>query len=132
MKRHMLSVAGYLIATFGTQASSHFLVFANHYAQISFQRQDPIFAFGFLSMIIQGTILSLLHSKIQANSLMDSVRLAWAMGLFLVSYIGLAEAAKYAIPDIIGWITVEFLVGFAQFTLAGVFLNLAHGTSRSA
>ena len=57
---------------------------------------------------------------------MDSIRLAWMFGLFLVSYIGFAEAAKYEIPDIGAWIGVEFLVGFAQFTLAGFFLGLAH------
>ena len=126
MKKHLLAVLGYLFASFGIQASSHFGVFASHYAEVTFQRTEPIFAFGVLSMLIQGTILSWAHQRFQINTLRDSLRLCWAFGLFLVSYIGLAEAAKYNIPSIPSWIGIEFLVGFFQFSLAGVFLNLAH------
>ena len=126
MKKHIFSVFGYVGATFATQATSHFVVFTNHYSQISFQRPEPIFAFGFLSMIIQGMILSLVRSKIKVSSLMNSLSLSWMLGLFLVSYIGLAEPAKYSVPNIGAWIAIEFLVGFVQFTLAGFFLSLAH------
>ena len=126
MKKHILSVIGYVVATFGAQATSHFIVFADHYSQISFQRPEPIFAFGFLSMIIQGMILSIVRSKIKVSSLINSLSLSWMLGLFLVSYIGLAEPAKYTVPNIGAWIAIEFLVGFVQFTLAGFFLNLAH------
>ncbi len=57
---------------------------------------------------------------------MDAVRFAWLVGAFLVSYIALGEAAKYNVPSIPSWIAVEVGVGFVQFTLAGLFLGLAH------
>jgi hypothetical protein len=63
--------------------------------------------------------------------LFESVKVAWLFGLFLVSYIALAEAAKYSVPNISEWIGVEFLVGFVQFTLAGTFLGLAHRKSKA-
>ncbi len=131
MKKHILSVFGYILATFGSQATSHFLLFKQHYADIPYMKPEPIFALGFTSMILQGSILSVVYanSKFASNSLLDSLKLAWLFGLFLVSYIGLAEAAKYAVPDIASWIGIEFFVGFIQFTLAGIFLKLAHGLS---
>jgi hypothetical protein len=70
------------------------------------------------------------RSKFATKSLLDAVKLAWLFGLFLVSYIGLAEAAKYSVPDVSSWIGVEFFVGFIQFTLAGIFLALAHKSKR--
>ena len=128
MKKHALSIVGYIFATFVTQATSHFMLFSRHYAEVSYIKPEPIFALGFSSMIIQGAILSFVfsRSKFYEKSVFDAIKVAWLFGFFLVSYIGLAEAAKYAVPSVTEWIGVEFLVGFAQFTLAGLFLALAH------
>lgn len=132
MKKHILTVLGYFVATFASQATSHFLLFKQHYAEVTYMKPEPVFALGFTSMILQGTILSVVYSrsKFATKSLFDAVKLAWLFGLFLVSYIGLAEAAKYTVPDMASWIGVEFFVGFIQFTLAGTFLGLAHKSKR--
>ncbi|MDA8180297.1 MAG: hypothetical protein M0T69_12340 [Deltaproteobacteria bacterium] len=128
MGKHILSVIGYIAATFATQATSHFLLFAQHYSAVPYIKSDPIFALGFLSMIIQGAVLSVVfaQSRFSGKSVFHGVVFAWLFGAFLVSYIGLAEAAKYAVPSVPSWIGVEFLVGSAQFTIAGIFLGLAH------
>src|SRR6266849_9099935 len=128
MRRHILSVLGYIVATFITQATSHFVIFVRHYAAIAHLRAEPIFALGFTIMIIQGSVLSYVfaNSRFAGRSRMDAVRFAWLFGAFLVSYIALGEAAKYNVPSIPSWIAVEVGVGFVQFTLAGLFLGLAH------
>lgn len=128
MKKHVLSVPGYIVATFAAQATSHFVLFSNHYTEVTHISKEPIFALGFSSMIIQGSILSFLFSRSQfyGKSLFDAIKVAWLFGFFLLSYIGLAEAGKYVVPNIAGWIGGEFLVGFVQFTLAGVLLGIAH------
>jgi hypothetical protein len=128
MGKHILTVIGYIAATFATQATSHFLLFTQHYSAVSHIKAEPIFALGFTSMIVQGTVLSIVfaNSKFIGRSIFHAVVLAWLFGAFLVSYIGLAEAAKYAVPSVPSWIGVEFLVGSVQFTIAGVFLGLAH------
>ncbi|RJQ47605.1 MAG: hypothetical protein C4534_00940 [Gaiellales bacterium] len=126
MKRHILSVLGYMAATFATQAASHFLLFQEHYAAVSMLRPNPNFALGFASMIIQGTVLSIILARSEPKAMFDSVKLAWLFGVFLVSYIALAEAGKYTVPDIASWIGVEALAGFVQFSLAGVLIGLAH------
>ena len=128
MKQHILAVLGYIVATFFTQASSHFLLFKEHYAEVSYLRSEPIFAFGFAAMIIEGIVLSVVfaNSRYSRKSLLEALKLSWMFGLFLVSYIALAEAAKYVVPNISSWIGVELLAGSIQFTLAGLFLWLAH------
>lgn len=128
MKRHILAVIGYIAATFATQATSHFLLFREHYAAVSYMNSEPVFALGITSMIIQGIVISVVfaNSRFSGKTLFDALKLTWLFGVFLVSYIGLAEAAKYAVPSIPSWIGVEFLAGAIQFTLAGIFLWLAH------
>ena len=128
MLKHILAVAGYIIATFATQALSHFVVFKAHYDAMTIMKPDPSFALGIASMIIQGTVLSLVYagSWFSGEGLTGALRLSWLLGAFLVSYIALAEAAKYAVPSIPAWIGVEALAGAVQFTLAGVLLWWAH------
>lgn len=132
MKKHLLTMLGYVIATFAVQGTAHFALFAPHYAAIGIMRTQPSFALGFTSMLIQGTILSVVftRSAYVAGGWFGAIKLAWLFGFFLLSYIALAEAGKYAIADVPAWIAVELSTGFVQFTLIGVFLALAHRSTR--
>jgi hypothetical protein len=126
--RHILSVLGYIGATFFVQGTSHFAVFARHYASIPILRREPDFVLGFASMVIQGSVLSYAFagSRFDTGKIRDAVVLSWLFGAFLVSYIALAEAGKYSVPSVPSWIAVETGVGFVQYTLIGALYALAH------
>jgi len=128
MSRHLLSVLAFILATFVTQAASHFGVNAEHYRAVAHLRAEPIFPLGMLAMLIQGSVLSYLYvrTRFARHSVRDAVLFAWLAGGFLVSYIALAEAAKYRVPQIGSWIAVEAIAGFAQFTIYGILLGLIH------
>ena len=128
MTKHVLAVVAYLVATFATQALSHFVVNVGHYAAVTFMRAEPILAFGVASMVIQGTILSYLYSQMAAprRSIGHAVGFSWLAGGVLVSYIALAEPAKYVVPDVASWIGVELLAGLVQFTAFGVLLGFVY------
>jgi len=129
--KHVYSVFGYIVATFATQATSHFVLFKQHYDAVVWLKPDPIFAFGFLSMVMQGTIMSFVFSwlKPRAGLTIDSLVVSWLFGAFLVSYISFGEAAKYAVPSTASWIGVEIFAGAVQFTIAGLLMGLAHARS---
>ena len=128
MKKHIFSVAGYVVGTFITQALSHFMVFAKHYAAVSYIKAEPVFLLGIAAMLVQGVILSyaFASSRFYGQSLIRAICFTWLFGAVLVSYESLAEASKYAVPNIPSWIAVEAGVGLVQFTLIGLFLGLAH------
>lgn len=127
MKRHVLSVLGYIFATFLVQGLSHFLVFSSHYAGIPILKIQPNFALGFLSMVIQGIALSIVFagSRFDTGRLRDAIVFGWLFGAFLVSYIAFAEAGKYDVPSVLSWIAVEASAGFVQYTLIGTIYGLA-------
>ncbi len=128
MIQHLLAVVGYVVATFATQATSHFVVFKAHYAAVSFNKPEPVFALGLASALVQGAVLSFVfvNSGFAARGLLGALALSWLMGAFLVSYLALAEPAKYTVPDAGKWAGVELGAGAVQFTLAGLALGLAH------
>lgn len=133
MIRAILSVVAYVVATFVTQAISHFSVNAKHYASIPYLRAEPIFPLGVASMLVQGAILAYLYSQLprRRDAIWRSLTFAWLAGGFLVSYLALAEAAKYSVPAIGEWIGVEVCAGAAQFTLYGVLLWVVYRTRQS-
>jgi len=128
MRAHLLTIVGYVFSTLLVQGTSHFAVNAAHYAEVSYARASPIFALGIASMIVQAAVLSWVYanSRWRDGSLLSAMTITWLFGAFLVSYIALAEAGKYAVPDIGSWILTETLVAAVQFTLIGGFLWLAH------
>src|SRR5207253_5885904 len=128
MRRHVLAVLVYVVATFATQAVSHFGVNAAHYAAITYLRPQPVFALGILSMLIQGSIMAYLYAHVPGagRSIGHAVVFAWLVGGILVSYEALAEAAKYNVPGVGSWIAVEPGAGVVQFTLYGALLGWVH------
>lgn len=128
MKKHVLAALAYVAATFITQATSHFVINTDHYASVTHLRKEPIFPLGALSMLIQGGALSYLYTRTvgAGHSILDAVKFTWLVGGMLVSYIAFAEAAKYSVPAVVPWITVEVGAGFVQFTLYGVLLGFLY------
>src|SRR6266581_394628 len=68
MRKHLLAVLAYVVATFATQAASHFGVNAGHYAAVTYLRAQPIFALGVLSMLIQGSIMAYLYAQLPPSA----------------------------------------------------------------
>ena len=133
MGRHVLVVLAYVAATFATQATSHFFINAEHYAAVAYIKKDPIFALGFTSMLVQGGVFAWLFARASGipRSIGGAVGFSWAVGAVLVSYIALAEAAKYAVPSVPQWIAIEMATGFVQFTVFGILLGLIYRPSPS-
>ena len=104
------------------------MVFKAHYDAIPFNAPSPIFALGLASMLVQGAILSgvFVQSTFRVRGVIGALGLSWLFGAFLVSYIALAEPAKYAVPNIGTWILVEIAAGAVQYTLVGLALYFAH------
>src|SRR3989440_8629072 len=119
MRQHLLAILAYVVATFATQAVSHFGVNAAHYAAVTYLRAQPLFALGILSMLIQGSIMAYLYAQLPGagRSIGHAVCFAWLVGGILVSYEALAEAGKYTVPALGSWIAVEAAAGRVEVTL---------------
>jgi len=54
------------------------------------------------------------------------------MGIFLGTYLSLAEAGKYMVPSVWEWIAVEGSLSMIQFALVGVALGFINSTTEPA
>lgn len=128
MIKHTLSVLAFMVITLAVQGGSHFWANKAHYDALTFTRDQPIMLMGIAAMIIQGIIMTTaLHIWRGPDAqLGQGILIAVAFGLFLSSYISLAEPAKYAAPSILQWIRVEAVSTILQFGTFGILLGLIH------
>ena len=128
MTRVILAVLAFVAVTFGVQGTSHFVLNTEHYAAVGHLRTEAIFVLGFLAMLVQvGILLSIYtRSPWARKNLGSTVAFSLSFGLFLASYIAFAESAKYTVPDIPAWVTVELTASMIQFGLYGILLWLIY------
>lgn len=127
MKNIITGTLLFIVVSFAAQSISHFAINADHYSTISFMRAEPIFILGFLTMIMQGIVVSYLFLIYSKNDFTWTKGLAYGliMSAFFVSYPALVEPAKYQVPSIGSWILVEATVGVIQFSLIGILLSVS-------
>lgn len=128
MMLHILSVLAFIAVTFAVQATSHFVINKTHYESMGILRSEIILSLGFITMAIQGLIMSLVLQQWQGGAVMlkHGLLVALAFGLFLGAYISLTEAGKYEVLSISAWIRTEALASSIQFLAFGLALGLIH------
>lgn len=125
-KKYIFGTLTFILVTFVVQSTSHFVVNVEHYASVSYMRKEVIFPLGFLTMTLQGIVLTYLFSlhTISHLSPKRGIFFGLTMSAFFVSYMAFTEPAKYQVPDIGSWILVEATVGLIQFCLYGLLISL--------
>lgn len=128
MFKVILTILAFMFVSFGVQGLSHFVINADHFAGISFMRTDPVLPMGFLAMIIEALIFSFVMMRLWPNgaTIRQGLVVSACFGLFLASYIVLAEPAKYAVPSIPTWTLIEGIASTVQFGVFGVLLGLIY------
>lgn len=126
--KHILSVIAFMIVSFAVQGLNHFVINTEYYANIGFARPEPLMVLGFLTMTVQGGVLTLALGHIAPLSvrIKDGLMVSLSFGLFLGIYIAVTEPAKYAAPSIPAWIITEGLASTTQFILFGIVLGFIH------
>lgn len=128
MKKSLLTIFAFMLVSFGVQGLSHFVINADHFATITFMRADPVLPMGFMAMIIEAMVFSFVMTRLWPDgaTIKQGITVSACFGLFLASYIVLAEPAKYAAPSIPTWMVIEGVASFIQFAVFGVLLGMIY------
>ena len=125
----ILGTFGYLIITFPLAYVWHLVLFEQTYRQLGyFSRDEPIIAFGFGAILMQGILLSIIYPRLcRGKSLVaGAVTLASIMGGYHWTMHVLAAAAKHPIEPLTTWFALETTYLAIQFVLGGFLLALVY------
>ncbi len=134
-------ILAYLVPTFALGFVWHLVLFKSYYEALAMYRQDVIIPFGFLSMLIQGTIFAWIYNETLAPrpGTAASRTLSYAaIGAILSwSFTTLAVAAKNVMTSVPHYLLIETAFTLVQWAMvapltvltdAGVTRADAHGS----
>jgi len=134
-KKFTLATLGYVVVTFALAFPWHLIWFKDSYHSLGvYTRENPIFAFGIGSMVLQGLILAYLYPFFYKGThpILTGIRFGLLMGVFLWSVSVLAFAAKTDVNSLATFFTLSTLFHLIQFVAAGALIGWIFRTKMSA
>jgi hypothetical protein len=122
-----LALLAYLVPTFILGYVWHLKLFADFYRELGIYRPDIIIPFGFLSMLLQGSIFALIYPRLmeRPSALASGMRFAAGAALLSWTFTTLAVAAKHPMTSVSGFVVIETGFTLAQYLLVGPLLTLS-------
>lgn len=109
MTKRVFAVFAYAIPTFPLGYLWHLTLFADYYRSLEVYREDLIFPFGLLSILIQGTVWAIVYERLFSGETILSGAAKFAALAFPLawSYMVLAVAAKHRMASVSGYLLIE-------------------------
>ena len=126
MKIAILGTLAYTLATFPLAVLWHVVLFESRYQAFGYFDGEPSFALGFLSIVVQGLVMSLLFPLLQltGNEIARGLKFAVLMGVFLWTSHVIALMAKQTIVNPGGFLVMESAYLALQFVVFGLLIGI--------
>jgi hypothetical protein len=127
MTQFVLNLLAYLVPTFALGFIWHLKLFHQRYRDLNIYRPDVIIPFGFLSMLVQGSIFAFAYPRLTSTPATLSTGMAFASGAALLSwsFTTLAVAAKHPMKSVSRYVGIETAFTVVQFLVVGPLLALS-------
>ena len=124
-KRIILGTIAYTIGTFSLAVIWHVLLFEARYKSFGYFEGEPSFVVGFVTILVQGVILSVLFPmvKLTGTGVARGIKFSFLIGAFFWTSHVLAFIAKQTIQDVGHFIAMETLYLALQFGLFGLLIG---------
>lgn len=127
-KKSLLATLGYTISTFTVAVLWHVVLFEEQYLSFNYIDGDPNFLLGFLSILIQGAILSFLYpyTNFEGKNSKKAMKYVGVIGLFFWTSHVLAFIAKEPMQNAPLFFAMESFYLILQFGFYGIILGHIH------
>ncbi len=125
-KRIALGTIAYTVGTFALAVVWHVVLFEDRYRAFGYIEDKPNFLLGFVTILLQGFILSVLFPlfRLKGSSLVRGLKFAFLTGLFFWTSHVLAFVAKQDVQQAGVFVAMETFYLALQFGLFGVLIGL--------
>jgi hypothetical protein len=135
MTRYIPAVLAYVVPTFVLGFVWHLVLFASYYQALAIYRPDIIIPFGFLSILIQGSIFAWLYERAFSGrgGLLSRILTYGVVGALLSwSFTTLAVGAKNVMVSVPDYLLIETAFTIVQWALVAPITVVASAGLRRA
>jgi hypothetical protein len=125
LKPILAGTLAYTLITFTLAVVWHILLFEEKYQAFGYFQGEPSFLLGFVTILIQGGVLSFLYPFVNftGNGSVRGLKYSLLIGVFFWSSHVLAFVAKQIIQSPIGFVAMESFYLLLQFGIYGVLIG---------
>jgi len=134
VKKIALGAVAYTVSTFTLAVVWHIVLFEDQYRAFGYIEGEPNILIGFVTILIQGAILSLLFPllKLKGSNVIRGLKFAFLIGVFFWTSHVLAFVAKQNMQDVILFAGMETFYLALQFGMFGVLVGLIYRGNESS
>ena len=127
-KKLTLCTAAYTIGTFALAIVWHILLFEDMYKSFGYFEGEPNFVIGFVTILIQGFLLSILFPlfKLSSTSMVRGIKFSLLIGAFFWTSHVLAFIAKQPVQSVGLFVSMETVYLVLQFGLFGILIGFIY------
>lgn len=125
LKPVLAGILAYTLVTFPLAVVWHILLFEEKYKAFGYIEGEPSFLLGFVTILIQGAVLSFLYPfvKFSGSGSVRGLKYSLLIGVFFWTSHVLAFVAKQTIQNPVGFVAMESFYLFLQFGIYGVLIG---------
>ena len=133
-KKIALGTTAYTIGTFTLAVVWHVLLFGDRYRSFGYFEGEPSFVIGFVTILLQGVILSALFPmvKLSGTSILRGIKFSFLVGEFVWTSHVLAFIAKQPVQNVELFVAMETVYLALQFGLFGLLIGAIYRDDRAA
>lgn len=136
LKKIAVGTVAYTLGTFTLAVVWHVLLFEDRYRTFGYLEGEPSFITGFVTILLQGAILSVLFPmvRLSGSSIVRGIKFVALIGAFFWTSHVLAFIAKQPVQDVVLFTIMETVYLALQFGLFGVLIGMIyrnHGAEAS-
>jgi len=130
----VVGTIAYTLSTFTLAIVWHIVLFKSLYVSFGYFTGEPNIALGFLTIAIQGFVLSALYPlvKVTGTSIVRGLKFAAIVGVFFWTSHVLAFVAKQAVPDPLLFVFMESGYLCLQFGIYGALIGAIYSWGEGA
>jgi len=127
-KKVVIGTVAYTVGTFTLAVVWHVLLFDDRYRAFGYIEGEPKFVVGFLTILLQGVILSILYPMVQiaGAGILRGIKFSFLVGTFFWTSHVLAFIAKQPVKNVGLFVTMETVYLALQFGLFGILIGLIY------
>ena len=128
LKLIFLGTLAYTLVTFPLAIMWHIVLFEESYQVFGYIEDEPNFVLGFLSIFLQGALLSALYPYVTfcGSAIVRGLKFSLALGVFFWTSHVLAFVAKQIVTNPLSFVAMESFYLLLQFGIYGVLIGLIY------
>lgn len=125
IKKIVLGTVAYTVVTFTIAVVWHVVIFENQYVTFGYFKGEPNFLLGFITILLQGILLSILYPmvKLSGTDVARGMKFALLIGIFFWTSHVLAFLAKQDVNGALMFAAMETLYLALQFGIFGLLIS---------